>query len=158
MTPIEAVAFVTIQGVVLEAGTGSVASLAETVTGGPIRGSWWAHPEGRRIFALTRAIRDCPDVLVCWLVDGKITYVHRRLWPALVRVAKRFPVADLAQVHEVHRASGKHVTREIPFPDWVPNEVAAQALNLDEERAVGLLGTWSEKVKSPRKAVRRKKS
>lgn len=158
MTPAEALAFVSTQGLVLEAGTGPVPSIAEAVAGGPIRGSWWAHPQGRQIFAVTRAIRDCPDVLVCRLVGGKITYVHRRLWPAVVRVAKRFRIADLAQVHEVHTPSGKHVTKEIPFPDWVPDAVAAQAVNLDEERALSLLGSWSEKVKPLRKVVRRKKS
>jgi hypothetical protein len=157
MTFTEALTFVTTQGVVLEAGTGPVASLVEAVAGGPIRGSWWAHPQGRQIFAVTRAIRDCPDVLVCRLVGGKITYVHRRLWPALVRVAKRFPVADLAQVHEVHTASGRHVTQDIQFPDWVPDAVAAQALTLDEKRALSLLGSWSEEVKPLRRAARRKK-
>jgi hypothetical protein len=157
VTPDEALAFVTTQGVVLEAGTGPVTSLAEAVTGGPIRGSWWAHPQGREIFAATRAIRDCPDVLVCRLVGGKITFVHRRLWPALVRVAERFPVPDLAQIHEVHTASGKHVTQEIPFPEWVPDAVAARALNIDEERTLSQLGSWTEKVKTPQKAATRKK-
>jgi hypothetical protein len=73
--------------------------------------------------------------------------VHRRLWPALVRIANRFPVADLAQIHEVHTPSGKHVTQETPFPDWVPDALAAQALKLEEEQAAGLLGAWSETVK-----------
>jgi hypothetical protein len=157
MTLTEALTFVTTQGVVLEAGTGPVPSLVEAVAGGQIRGSWWAHPQGRQIFAVTRAIRDRPDVLVCRLVGGKITYVHRRLWPALVRVAKRFPIADLAQVLEVHTASGKHVTQEIQFPDWVPDAVAEQALTLDEKRALSLLGSWSGDVKSLHRAARRKK-
>jgi hypothetical protein len=43
------------------------------------------------------------------------------------------------------------------FSDWVPDAVAAQALNLDEERALSLLGSWSEEVKPLRRAVRRKK-
>ena len=157
MTLTEAVTFVMTQGVVLEAGTGPVPSLAETVAGGKIRGSWWAHPQGRQIYAVTRAIRDCPDVLVCRLVGGKITYVHRRLWPALVRVAKRFPAANLAQIHEVHTASGRHVNQEIQFPDWVPGAVATQALTLDEQRAVSLLGSWSAEVNPLRGAARRKK-
>jgi hypothetical protein len=157
MTLTEAVTFVMTRGVVLEAGTGPVPSLAEAVAGGKIRGSWWAHPQGRQIYAVTRAIRDCPDVLVCRLVGGKITYVHRRLWPALVRVAKRFPAANLAQIHEVHTASGRHVNQEIQFPDWVPGAVATQALTLDEQRAVSLLGSWSEEVNPLRGAVRRKK-
>lgn len=152
MTPTEAFAFVATQGVLLEAGTGPVASIAEVVAGGPIQGSWWAHPLGRQIFAVTRAIRDCPDVLVCRLIGGKITYVHRRLWPALVRVANRFPAAALAQIHEVHTPSGKHITKETPFPDWVSEAVAAQARKLGEHRATGLLGAWSEEVKPAAKS------
>src|SRR5882762_11513636 len=154
MTPRQAVAFVRKHGVVLESASGPVPSLAEAIAGAPIRGSWWAHPQGRQIFAVTRAIRDSSEVLVCRLVGGKITYVHRRLWPAVVRLAKRFPEANLAQIHEVHTASGKHVLEEIRFPDWVPAGVAAEALELDEERALGQLGTWSEKVKPPRKPGR----
>jgi hypothetical protein len=150
MTPAEALAFVMAQGVVLEAGKGPVASLAEAVAGGPIRGSWWAHPQGREIFAATRAVRDCPDVLVCRLIGGKITYVHRRLWPALVRIAKRFRLADLAQVREVHSATGKHIAKAIKFPDWVPDAVVAQASNLDEARALSLLGSWTDGIGVPR--------
>jgi hypothetical protein len=137
VTPADALAFVCTHGIVLESGTGPVPSVAATIVGGPIRGSWWAHAQGREIFAVTRAIRDCPDVLVCRLVDGKITYVHRRLWPALVRLSDRFSHAHLAQIHEVHTASGKHLAKEIAFPDWVSREIAAQASNLDEESALG---------------------
>jgi hypothetical protein len=82
VTPAEALAFVCTHGLVLESGTGPVPSLAAAIAGEPIRGSWWAHARGREVFAITRAIRDSPDVLVCRLIDGKITYVHRRLWPA----------------------------------------------------------------------------
>jgi hypothetical protein len=157
MTPAEALAFVKTQGVVLEAGRGPVASLAEAVAGGPIHGSWWAHPQGRQIFAVTRAVRNSPDVFVCRLVGGKITYVHRRLWPALVRIASRFPVADLAQIREVHTPSGKHVTQETPFRDWVPDALAARARKLEEEQAARLLGDWSETVKPTAKGRAPKK-
>lgn len=156
MTPVEALAFVYAHGLVLESATGPVPSLAATVAGGPIRGSWWAHARGREIFAVTRAVRDCPDVLVCRLVDEKITYVHRRLWPALVRLSGRLPHARLAQIHEVHTASGKHVVEKIKFPDWVSPEVAAQASALDEESALGQLGHWSGESNSIRNAMRRK--
>jgi hypothetical protein len=84
-------------------------------------------------------------VLVCRLVDGKITYVHRRLWPALVRAAKRFPRMHVAMLHEKHTASGKHVKDEIAFPDWVPREVADQARQLDEQSALEDLGAWCVK-------------
>jgi len=119
-----------------------VPSLANAIAGGPIRGSWWRHANSQDIFVLTRAVRNSPDVLVCRLVDGKITYVHRRLWPALVRAAARFPRNHIAMLHEKHTASGKHVIDEQAFPDWVPAEVADQARELDEQSALSDLGAW----------------
>jgi putative chitinase len=41
---VQALVFVKSRGVVLEAGRGPVPSLAKAVAGGPIHGSWWAHP------------------------------------------------------------------------------------------------------------------
>ena|SRR5437867_753682 len=132
----EAVAFVRRHGVVLESAKGPAPSLAEAIAGAPIRGNWWAHPKGHEIFAVTRAVRDCDDVLVCRLVENKITFVHRRLWPALVRVAERFPADRLSQVREVHTKSGRHVTEEVPFPDWVPPDVRAAARKVSKEAAL----------------------
>lgn len=136
MTPRQAAAFVRKHGVVLEAATGSVPALAAAIVGEPIRGSWWAHPRRHAIFELTRALRDSSDILVCRLVDGRITYVHRRLWPALVRAAHCFPIPWLARIREAHTASGNHVTREIAFPAWVPDEISAEASAMSEEQAV----------------------
>lgn len=143
MTLVEALAFVGTNGVVLESGTGPVPSIANAVAGQPIRGSWWAHACGREIFAITRALRDNPDILVCRLVQGKVTYVHRRLWPAVVRLAERFPEANLAQIEEIHTASGKHTIKETKFPDWVSQDIAMQASELDEARALAQLGPWA---------------
>jgi len=142
MTTRQGVAFVKRHGVVLESAAGPVPSLVEAVLGEPIRGSWWGHPRGREIFAVTRAVRDSGDVLVCRLVDGKITYVHRRLWPSLVRLSKRFPAKRLAQIREEHTATGRHVAREVSFPKWVPGEISKQAKTLSESHAIGLLGEW----------------
>lgn len=63
-----------------------VPSLVALVVGGPVRGSWWSHPEGKRIYAIASAVEVSPDVLAAKLVAGKVTYLHRRLWPALIRV------------------------------------------------------------------------
>ncbi len=139
MTPEEAVAFVERHGVVLQAARGTVPSLAEAITGGPIRGSWWGHPKGRQIFRAAQAIADSPDVLVCRLVDGKITFVHRRLWPALVKLAARFPKARLARVWDEHTASGAHRSRRQAMPAWVPADVVAQAARLSGSEAERLL-------------------
>src|SRR2546426_11675907 len=91
-----ALSFVKRNGIVLESARGPVPNLAEAVVGGRIRGSWWGHARGKEIFWLTRAVRDSADVLVCRLVGRKITYVHRRRWPARVRLARNFARRDLA--------------------------------------------------------------
>lgn len=138
----KALAFVRERGIVLEAARGPVPSLAEEIAGEPIRGSWWGHHRGRDIFRLTRAVRRSPDVLVCRLVEGKITYVHRRLWPALVRVADSIDREGLAALRETHTESGKHHVEEIPFPEWVPDDVRREANRLDESQAAESLPTW----------------
>jgi hypothetical protein len=131
-----ALAFIRKQGVVLESARGPVPSLAEVVAGEPVRGSWWSHPKSHEIFAVTRAVRDSDDVLVCRLVKGKITFVHRRLWPALVRAASRLGIARVSSVSEIHTSSGRHLTKEVPFPDWVSSDVRAAAGTISEQAAL----------------------
>jgi len=82
-------------------------------------------------------------VLVCKLVDGKVTYVHRRLWPALVRLASRFQKAQLAQTWNEHTASGAHRSRTVPFPRWVPAEVTREAALLSIAEAEQLLSPFA---------------
>jgi hypothetical protein len=143
MTSAEAISFIHEHGVVLASAKGPVPRLTEAIANEPIKGSWWAHPKSRQIFAVLQAVADCDDVLVCRLVNGKVTFVHRRLWPALVRVARRFPSCQIAQVHEEHTASGKHVTREVPFSQWVPPDVMNQAKGMSEHEALIALGSWA---------------
>lgn len=149
MTPRAAVAFVRRHGIVLEGARGPVPNLAEAVAGQPIRGSWWGHAKGKEIFLLTRAVRDSPDVLVCRLVGGKVTYVHRHLWPAVVRLARAFARSELAALHEVHTAGGRHALRVVPFPRWVPADVKRRARRLGEAAATTALGAWFSQRISP---------
>lgn len=123
-------------GIVLASAKGPAPRLTEAIVGQPISGSWWSHPQSHRIYAILQAVCDSPEVLVCRLVDRKITLVHRRLWPALVRLADAFAPEQLAQVREEHTPSGRHRTRAIPFPNWVPLDCAVQArsLTIDEAR------------------------
>ena len=138
----EALAFVERQGIVLEGARGAVPSLAEAVAGAPIAGSWWGHPKGKEIFHLSQALRDSPDLLVCKLIDGKITYVHRRLWPALVKLARRFRKEQLAKVWDEHTARGEHRSRRTPFPDWVPADVMKEASAMSVSVAERILAQW----------------
>jgi hypothetical protein len=141
-TPKEALAFVRKHGVVLEAGRGPVPNLADAIAGKPISGSWWGHAKGRLIFRLTRAVRDSEDVLVCRLVCGKITYVHRRMWPSIVCAAPCLNTERLAALREVHTASGAHRLITAPFPQWVPADARAGARQLSIEDAIRQIGDW----------------
>src|SRR2546426_1804838 len=123
MDPNEALRFVERHGIVLQAARGPVPNLAEAVVGSPIRGSWWGHPMGKEIFRVAQAVCASPDILVCKLVEGKVTYIHRRLWPALVKLSTRFREDQLAKVSDEHTATGEHRSRREPFPIWVPAEV-----------------------------------
>jgi hypothetical protein len=141
----EALAFVERHGIVLQAARGPLPSLAEAIGGGPIRGSWWGHPKGKEIFRAAEAICESPNVLVCRvcrLVDGEITYVHRRLWPALVKLASRFREEQLAKVWDEHTASGAHQSRRERFPIWVPSEVMKEAKALSAAEAESILSPW----------------
>jgi hypothetical protein len=71
---------------VQERGVLTERALIDAVAGGPVRGSWWGHPAGKAIFRALATLREDKDVFLCKLLDGKQTYVHRRLWPALLRL------------------------------------------------------------------------
>ena len=144
-----ALAFVDEHGVVLESGRGPVPSLAEAIAGEAIRGTWWKHPKGRAIFRATRAVRDSDDVLVCRLLGRKITYIHRRLWPAVVRLAREIGPARLHAIRERHTTSGAHELVTMAFPQWVPTEVRKAAETLSEVEARRQCGDWLTPEASP---------
>src|SRR5258705_13267486 len=143
MTAAEAIAFVRQHGVVLVSAKGAVLRVTEAIAGEPIKGSWWAHPKSHHIFAILQAVTESEDILVCRLVDGKLTLVHRRLWPALVRVADRFSATRIAKVRDEHTPSGRHLSREVPFPKWVPAEVKEQAKDIGEQKPLTAPGPWT---------------
>ena len=140
MNAAQALAFVAQHGVVLVAGKGPVPRLVEAILGEPIHGSWWAHPASHGIFAVLAKLGESPDLLTCRLIDENITVVHRRLWPALVRLERRFTRQQLAQIHQEHTPSGKHLNRLVAFPVWVPQKVLQEAAQMsagEAERALG---------------------
>ena len=63
-------------------------SLVALIAGEPVRGSWWSHPRSHEIFAVTQKLEHHPDVTTVKLLSGKVTFVHRKLWPSLVAVAR----------------------------------------------------------------------
>jgi hypothetical protein len=62
-------------------------SVTALVAGEAIAGSWWGHPRGNEIYALVEAFEHTGGALSLKLVNRKLTFVHQRLWPALLVVA-----------------------------------------------------------------------
>lgn len=139
----QALAFVREHGAVLVSAAGPLPKLTEAIAGQAIKGSWWGHPKGHEIFAVLNAVCDSDDILVCRLVDARLTLVHSRLWPALVAAAANFQPEQLCRVRQEHSASGKHVNQETPFPQWVPADIVAAAKAIPLEQALATLGPWS---------------
>ena len=155
---IDPVEFVARHGIVLASANGAVPNLAAAVAGAPIRGSWWSHPKGKEIFSALSAVADSPDVLCFRLVDGKVTFVHRRLWPAVVRLAKELGPARVTAVRQEHTSSGAHRNVLTPFPKWVPPGIKSAAEKLSESEARALLGSWAADMTAYGKRGRQRSS
>ena len=139
----QALDFVREHGVVLVSAGGPVPKLTEAIAGEKITGSWWGHPKGKQIFAVLEDVCEHADVLVCRLIDDKLTLVHRRLWSSLAAAAGHFPPSRLCQVTQVHTAGGRHRNVETAFADWLPADVAAAAKGIGLASALAALGPWA---------------
>jgi hypothetical protein len=138
-------AFVEEHGVVLASARGPVPSVAEAIAGEPIVGSWWSHPRAQAIFDALSSLDDSLDIRCFKLVDHKITFVHRRLWPALTRLAQAGAIGPerVESIQQEHMPTGEHRNFTTPFPDWVPDDVLAAARKLDVDTARTQLGSWA---------------
>ena len=63
-------------------------SVVALSAGGPVKSSWWSHPRGKEIYGLLLKFVEHEDVLCVKLLDGKVTFVHRHLWPAVLSIAR----------------------------------------------------------------------
>jgi hypothetical protein len=142
MTPSKALAFVRKHGIVLERARGPVPCLVEAIVGEPVPGTWWSHPRARHIFEVLNVVADSREILRCRLVNDKITYVHERVWSALVRLAVRIGDRRLDRHDQEHTSTGAHRTVTTPFPKWVPAKVIAAASRLDEDEALAMIAPF----------------
>jgi hypothetical protein len=129
------------QGVLLESARGPIPNVAQLVAGERIAGSWWAHPAHQEIFEAINQLADSPDVVRLRLVNNKVTLVHRRLWPALLRLSASFGESALLVVGQEHTESGAHRATSTPLHDWVPADVVVAAAGLSEADATDMLPT-----------------
>jgi hypothetical protein len=136
--------------------------VAHTLAGGPIRGSWWGHEAGTRIFDCLTALTHDEEVLGVPLISGKVTLVHARLWPALVAVGseraqwqvKGLSSESLALLSVVQNAGPVRSDQADPKPSRATVKALSRALLVHSEQvhtesgahAIQLMdwGTWAK--------------
>jgi hypothetical protein len=89
-----------------------VPSLVSIVARGRVTGSWWGHPAGQLIYQVGEALGSDPGVLTVRLWRGKLTLVHRRLWPALARIGTARSGWQMAGLSDVATLLLAHVDHE----------------------------------------------
>ena len=102
------------------------------VAGAPVRGSWWGHPRSHEIFRVNCELAEHPDVLVCKLVSGKITYLHRALWPAVIAIGRARESWQMERLSH----DARNLLREV---DRKPIETDARASKAASELETNLL-------------------
>ena len=120
-----------------------IPSIAAEIAGEPIKGSWWAHPKSQEIYRVLVKLDADEDVVTTRLVDGKLTMVHKRLWPALAALMKagRLDAKRLTRVESEHTEKGSHENRETPVAKWMP-----QMELPDPQEAVRQLGNLADEL------------
>jgi hypothetical protein len=123
---------------------------------GEVRGSWWAHPKGGLIFSIASGLEDSPEVLGAKLVKGKVTFVHRALWPQLVRVvldagwrrgaADRLPAPARQLLAAVERAGTLQPSGRAPARVELERRglVLASSEHTDSGRHAVVLRSWED--------------
>jgi hypothetical protein len=134
-----------------------IASVVALITGEALATSWWSHPRSHEIFRTLEKLGDDRDVLVTRLIAGKVTYVHRRLWPSFLAIAasgaewqkrglrakpstRELQERLLVAAEEVHTESGRHEMRTQTWHAWakehaakIPRVTPAAYAELEEE-------------------------
>lgn len=87
-------------------------SITGLVVGDAIPGSWWAHPRAHEMFRLACQLRHHPDVLMVKLISGKVTLVHRPLWPAVYAIGTAREPWQMQGLSKEARALLKKVDKE----------------------------------------------
>jgi hypothetical protein len=107
-----------------------VLSLTTLVANEPIAGSWWAHSYAQQIYTLINTLAEHPDLLVVKLVGGKATFLHRRLWPAVLAVACAQETWQVATLSDAARSLYEAVERQgvLRATGAVPKELERRLL------------------------------
>lgn len=111
-------------------------SVASLIAGEPVSGSWWSHAFAQKIFTTLGQFADHRDVMFTKLISGKVTLVHRKLWPEIFAIGTaRAPwqmnglSKSARNLLEMIDEQGSLRTDQIAWPKWEaekPGEAARQ--------------------------------
>ena len=114
-------------------------SICSLITGAPVRGSWWSHPLAHAIFHVSGQLADHSDVLITKLISGKVTFVHRKLWPEIFAIGtarEPWQTKDLSpaarSMLKMVSEQGSLRTDEIPWPGPVKGKPGDAARELEQ--------------------------
>jgi hypothetical protein len=141
-------------------------SVTTLVSGASVSGSWWASPHSHKIFNVMRSLTAHPDVTLAKLINQKVTYVHRKLWGALVAVGNEqapWQFRSLSpQARELFRQvtrTGAYSTNQAPDPKHCGQAAAelearllvcAEEMHTESGSHAKLLLTWEQWCESRR--------
>lgn len=112
-------------------------SIAAVVAGEPIRGSWWSHEKARVIYAVCESLTDHPDLLIAPMLSGKLTWIHRSLWPEVLAVATERAPWQLAGLTAPARSVLGRISRvDSVRTDSLPKPEAAASRVLEKRLLV----------------------
>lgn len=115
------------------------------ITGEHLSTSWWSHRKAQEIFACLESLDEI--ALATHLIGGRVTFVHKRLWPALAAAGlsmrgpkslskKELQARLLVVAHEVHTPSGKHEVEIESWKEWAKREGVRPMKDAAEARAI----------------------
>ena len=149
-------------------------SLVSEVAGGPVRGSWWGHPKGSLMYDLANVLHNSKEIVAARLVEGKVTFIHKSLWPALFRVVadrewrrsslRRFGPAEkriLSAVESKGRVEAERLSGDVKrikkATDRLAQGMALLTANVHTEKGshATILTSWSAWAKAPTRAAAR---
>lgn len=140
-------------------------SVVGIIIGESLSTSWWSHPRGQEIYGCLESLDD--QAIATNLINGKVTFVHKRFWPAVVAIGssgEQWQKAGLGRdpkpkeirerllqfAEEVHTESGRHETRLKPWADFARERgvvtIAAETARAEIESAAMALGSTSKSL------------
>lgn len=134
------------RGILLEADA-LLPSVARIIIGGPYQGSWWAHPLSNQIYLLSRKLEHHRDVLFVRLLSGKMTHIHRRMWPDFYAVAGSQQPWQFAGLPESAKALLARVNKSGRLRiDQMPGRLSRKTLGEDARLLEASLLVFGEEV------------